>query len=119
MADHCVVPCNDCPFRRNSAPGWLGPWSVEDLLMQIAYGPFPCHKTISGSEMDASKLPQCAGAAIFLNNKMQLSRDPALSAAQKALRGCTSELRATVFSTPVEFEAHHTSLLDNPDEDEE
>lgn len=113
MADtHCTVPCNDCPFRRKSLPGWLGPWSVEEVLGHIAYGPFPCHKTISGPNMenDDPKLRQCAGAAIFMNNKLQMSRDPSLSATQKALKGCTADLKASVFSTADEFAGHHRRL---------
>jgi hypothetical protein len=102
-------PCVDCPFRRVSAPGWLGPWSAEDLLHQIAYGSFPCHKTISGPDMshDDPMLRQCAGAAIFLNNKMQQSRNPDLAAAQRALKDCAKAVKASVFGRPAEFLTHH------------
>lgn len=28
------MPCRECPFRTSSAPGWIGPWSVDDILAQ-------------------------------------------------------------------------------------
>jgi hypothetical protein len=53
---------------------------------------------------------QCAGAAIFLSNQCKLSRDHAMMATQQALRGCTADLKASVFQWPKDFIDHHTSL---------
>ena len=40
-------PCNECPWRRESAPGWLGPFDADDWLM-LAHSDLPiaCHQTI-------------------------------------------------------------------------
>jgi hypothetical protein len=27
-------PCNDCPWRRNATPGWLGPHTAEEWIKQ-------------------------------------------------------------------------------------
>ena len=26
----CTRPCNDCPWRRESLPGWLDPFDYDD-----------------------------------------------------------------------------------------
>lgn len=69
-------PCNDCPFRRTSPRGWLGPWTAPDLLFSLGWTPFPCHQTIrrEGQSYDDNTLQGCAGAAIFLNNKCERAR---------------------------------------------
>lgn len=110
MSDNSKVPCTECPFRRVAAPGWLGSWTVVELLHQIAYGPFPCHKTIVGPNMahDDPRLRPCTGAAIYLNIKMQLSRYSAMANAQHNLKDCGDTLKASVFHTADEFITYHT-----------
>ena len=34
-------PCAQCPFRRASCPGWIGPWTPTELLEAIRERPFP------------------------------------------------------------------------------
>jgi len=41
-------PCNDCPWRRKSCAGWLGPFGIK----------------------------QCAGAAVYRANVCKSPRDP-------------------------------------------
>lgn len=49
---HIKKPCRECPFRKDSRPGWLG----EGVVELLAADSFVCHKTIG----DKSR-QQCAG----------------------------------------------------------
>lgn len=101
-------PCNECPFRRTAPAGWLGPWNVEDLLRSLATTPFPCHRTIHGQEdMSDNTLQGCAGAAIFLNNKLEMSRHPLTYKHQQLCKGVPQEIKDSVFQWPNEFRQHH------------
>ena len=113
-------PCNECPFRRVHPPGWLGPWEVEDLLQQLSLGTFPCHQTIRMEEdvdeelidvgaagWNDDVLQGCAGAAILLNNKLEISRHPETRALQDLLENVPDDVKASVFQNSSEFRAHH------------
>ena len=95
-------PCAECPFRRRSAPGWLGPWKPNDLLQSLQYFPFPCHRTIGKPTDD---LRGCAGAAIYMNNDMAISRCRDTAKHQQVLKD--SEHSPSVFARRHEFMAHH------------
>lgn len=103
-------PCKECPFRRTSFPGWLGPWDVEGLLFHLGRGPFPCHCTIKSSDTPYSQTEGCAGATIFLNNKCERSRFPRTAEHQDACKEVPADVRDSVFSTAQEFRDHHTKL---------
>jgi len=100
-------PCNDCPWRRNAAPGWLGPHTAEEWC-QMAHGDgqIACHQTIpEGTPEDGSDLDQmtaCAGAAIFRANVCK---------APRSLRGIPGYAmpadRERVFSWDNEFIDYH------------
>lgn len=103
-------PCAHCPFRRASVPGWLGPWGSEQLLHALGREPFPCHCTVPldrKTTYDDPALQACAGAAIFLNNKREKSRDPVTLRYQNKLRSMTLAVRALVFGSAKEFRSHH------------
>ena len=104
-------PCIECPFRRQSAPGWLGPWTAESLIDEVEHGAFVCHKSIGDTrQVDNDKLEYCAGAAIYLNNRLKLARDRTYSAYQNALKEASSEIKQSVFSNRDEFTEHHNRL---------
>lgn len=86
-------PCTDCPFRRDSLKGWLG-GSTPMAFVAAAQGDgrMDCHVIVNR---------ECAGAAIFRSNICKRPRDPYV------LRLPAN--RDDVFSSPVEFQAHHTS----------
>lgn len=104
-------PCGECPFRRKSAPGWLGPWKPNELLLLLGRGVFACHMTIPRNEKvegDDPRLQACAGAVIFLNNKIERARNPEIAAHQDAMKASASpELCASVFQWAHEFLEHH------------
>ncbi|WP_187967900.1 hypothetical protein [Aquibium microcysteis] len=109
MRTNLTEPCKECPFRRNSMPGWLGPWEPTDLLAAIKVAPFPCHRTIkadmSFDDPGAAKLELCAGAALFLNYKMEVSRCKVTADHQFTL--------ATSLTKDERVFADDTSLLDH------
>ena len=85
-------PCADCPWSRQSLPGWLGGLSAQEWL-QAAHGEtlIDCH-TLAGA--------QCAGSAIYRANVAKLCRS------QNILRLPAD--RDIVFATPAQFIQHHT-----------
>lgn len=103
-------PCNECPFRRESLPGWLGPWTPLDLLRSLSVEPFPCHQTIpQGYQGDYNddRLKGCAGAAIFLNNTLEMSRCRVTSEHQRQVRDVDDSVTLSVFASKQEFIDHH------------
>jgi hypothetical protein len=38
-------PCDDCPFRKNSLRGWLGPWHPQELSRHVMSNDYACHQT--------------------------------------------------------------------------
>lgn len=103
-------PCGECPFRRTSAPGWLGAESPEGFVESIMReAPLPCHTTIDyekpdwKAQWDARRIGRmCAGAAIFTANCAKLPRSPLIPVGK-----CDTTL---VFASPREFIEHHRSL---------
>ena len=87
-------PCGDCPFRKDSIPGWLGSLSADQWVKDL-HGEtrIDCHTKIG---------PQCAGAAIYRSNVAKSPRD-------KSLLVLPAD-RTRVFSSPVEFREHHDSM---------
>jgi len=83
------APCRECPWRRKSIPGWVGPFTPE-MWSQSAHGEslIWCHL----------KRGECIGAAIFRANVCKVTRLPTLSMPADPAR---------VFSSSEEFIAHH------------
>lgn len=101
-------PCNDCPWRRRAAPGWLGPYPPEGWL-EIAHSdqPIACHRTIEqDGDWETERIRQCAGAAIFRQNVAKSPRpgDDAAHAFEPD--------KENVFATDAEFVEHHGQLYD-------
>jgi hypothetical protein len=111
----CKVLCRECPFRRASAPGYLGassgdPW---DFLESFAHGEaaLPCHLQVNWDRADAQDQAACAkvcrGSLVMLKNECKLPRDPELVALMRSIEPD----RETVFAHRNEFMLHHN----NPD----
>lgn len=116
MHNRLKNPCNDCPFRRNAVPGWLGAsrpeWFVESALSDFAeYAPgapmAPCHQTVNYEDDDwlakLSEADACVGALQFAANNCKSPRDPERSAAVRA-----AGQNPDVFRTSQEFIDYHT-----------
>ena len=86
-------PCAECPFRKKSIPGYLGPWPGPSELLDQAFSEagFICHKTIVRVDENHSfifkgeKFRQCAGALICANKTSKIHRDPEMQKEQLRL----------------------------------
>ena len=108
--------CDECPFRKKSLPGWLGPHSIDDIEKVVQSDePFICHKSIA--EMIESGIPEgdpqleeegehCVGMLRYRNAMCKRSRDPETAQAQTEIR--------SVDDVPViearKFREHHEKL---------
>lgn len=93
-------PCNDCPWRRESLPGWLGPQTADEWC-EAAHGEvaIACHQTIPEGGGWGDKTRQCKGAAIFRANICKSPHNPTIETGPAD--------RERVFSWDDEFKAHH------------
>lgn len=99
-------PCDECPWVRSSAPGWLGPHSAQEwTALAHSDEPIACHKTIKDVDDDGladwrhPSLRQCRGAAIFRSNIMKSPRNRDVATGPRDTD--------TVFKWDDEFIAHH------------
>lgn len=107
-------PCNDCPFRRNAAPGWLGA-SGPEWFVQIALSDYPtgapCHQTVNYDDPDWEEtviegmVSACAGSLIFARNLGKMPRDSKECAAVQSVEPD----REGVFTSPQEFIDYHNN----------
>ena len=106
------TPCSECPFRRASAPGWLGADTPEGFVEKVHFEvPLPCHRHLANEgtreqfEESIKTAPYCAGALIMMRNSAKVPRDPEHAAA----RNSVVPDHASVFSFPAQFIDHHRS----------
>lgn len=99
FAKQHTSPCSDCPWRRNSIKGWLGPWDPQTWV-NIAQSEerIECH---TSKDRESGDQWNCAGAAIFRANIFKDLRDPL---AFRLKRNVTA-----VFAWGKEFIEHHLS----------
>lgn len=99
-------PCKECPFRKNSAPGWLGPWPDAATLHLhiVAERDFACHMTMGDDDED--ELPEdtrrCTGAIMYATKSAKRFVDPVLRKEQQEHQP-TEEIMNL-----FEFKEHHT-----------
>ena len=88
-------PCSECPWRRKSAPGWLGSQFTPEEWVELAKSDhiIPCHKEMERSDA------QCVGAAMFRANICKVPRD------RNAID--SEPNKVTVFANGNEFVEHH------------
>lgn len=78
-------PCKQCPYRKESAPGYLGNLSYKptEFLKGIEHDVHECHLTVNYEENDYSKANVCIGALQFMNNSAMLSKNNEVATMQK------------------------------------
>ncbi len=121
-------PCSECPFRKASPPGYLGPWEGPEEIhgVVMAEVPFACHLTVNspedyadlmkpedqgGCSLDESTIEgliacdssRCFGALLYMKKAGKLPRDPETST---VLQTVGPELLDRILSVP-EFFTHH------------
>ena len=107
------VPCTECPWRRESAPSFLGPHSPQEWRdLAHSEAPIACHQTITPDEhgegdWEDPRIRQCRGAAIYRRNVVKTPRNPSDAA---RLPGVNPD-RAHVFASSAEFLAHHEKQI--------
>jgi len=100
--------CAQCPFRRTSAPGYLGSDTPERFIdATLSENDMPCHMAVDYDdedwESDLEDIPRCAGSLVFFRNNCKLPRTPELCDAVSSVKPD----RETVFSFKHEFLEHH------------
>ena len=94
-------PCKECPWKRNSAAGYLGGNITEDYCdAQKVASPIQCHM---------ARGCYCIGALISLNNSSAVPRDK--SHAEAADEVGKSRL---VFGHWTGFRLHHDAASETP-----
>lgn len=111
------IPCNDCPFRRDSMRGFLGGTKLADWLTAwSSENKFPCHKTVNQVLVDTDNpigdyhpaldgASYCAGALIMMRNSAKVPRNINDRKAAKSVERDSQ----TVFSHIGQFKQHHES----------
>lgn len=96
-----VNPCKECPFRRQSVPGWLGCNPNGEVAKAEEY----IHIAHSDTTLPCHLNPQtdCKGLRIYRRHVHKIPRDPAAAALVVNTQTDTAE----VFCTPAEFISHH------------
>src|SRR4051812_28841423 len=114
MKDALNRPCRECPFLRDSNPGWLGSSTAKEFIDGVdRQGAMPCHMTVDYSDpfwphtIETDAVSYCAGAAIYLNNTLSAPRDEEWGAVVKRL----GSDRVKVFAWTDEFLAHHDNEM--------
>lgn len=123
MANSKPSPCNECPFRRTSWKGYVGPHaSANEILTLVHYdGKFPCHVAANKeaekpenrdkefAEVAMSpKVVHCVGSLAYRNNtcKRPSPHYPEMTAQQEA-----AGKRDDVFRDPMEMMQYHDGQI--------
>lgn len=100
-------PCIECPFRKNSLPGWLGTFDgVEDIFRcAVSEAPFSCHPR-SNDRTDLSNIdqPQCVGRLLFATQMAKSFRNPSLEKMRLELKAVNDGTEILGYQ---EFKQHH------------
>ena len=97
-----VRPCDDCPWRRDAMPGWLGDRNAQEWVT-IAHADLPveCHTRES-----PSFYVQCAGISIYRANICKKPRIAGFLALGVEPLKVPAD-RDAVFASPTEFREYH------------
>jgi hypothetical protein len=114
----CKKICNECPFSNKSLSGWLGGYSIDDIIkFQREEISFPCHMMMSNGDMsliEADKaikngsIKLCRG---YVESIIKSAKSPFMN---KTLVQAISEVRAEGLSEDSmaiwNFKKHHEKL---------
>jgi hypothetical protein len=106
------IQCKQCPFRKTSAPGWLGDYDAGTVFSSIWKGfPFYCHTTIDYRKKNWAANAEkngklCTGGLAFANLIGAPEREvqhPAILIAREKVK----LVPGIECMTPQEFIEHH------------
>jgi hypothetical protein len=99
-------PCKECPFRKGSLPGWLGPWPDPGTLHRhiVNEHDFACHMTTGDDEDEdlPKSARRCTGAIMYATRSAKRFVDPVLRAEQSRITP-TDDIMDL-----FQFKEHHT-----------
>lgn len=108
MKQH-LTPCAECPWRRSSAPGYLGASTPQEFLACAdSEARMPCHVHLDYEDPEwegkVPQVPRCAGRAIHYRNRCKQPRSPG----EREFVNSVQADPVNVFQWPDEFIAHHS-----------
>lgn len=111
MCDVAANACPECPFRRDSAPGYLGAASGDPVGFLAPHWhagiPLPCHMQVDWeadqTQAEIEAKPLCRGLLTVMRNAAKLPENERVRIARENI----SVDRETFFSFPHEFHQHH------------
>jgi hypothetical protein len=106
--------CNECPFRKKSIKGWLGPHTAEEMQTMAHSGQgFTCHKEVNAMSKDgyddeeiAHDGQHCVGMIRYRNKICKTSRNEEERSYQNSLKHIDDEPVLDAFT----FVDHHGSI---------
>jgi hypothetical protein len=114
----CKKICNECPFSNKSLNGWLGGYTIDDVMtFQRTETSFPCHKMMTQENLSPTQVDRA-----IKNGDMKLCRGYVESMvksckspfANKFLIEAIAEVKAEGLSEDSmaiwDFKKHHEKL---------
>jgi hypothetical protein len=102
--------CAECPFRKDSAKGWLGPWDDSDEIINQSQNEsgLACHMRIEheeNGEVSYDDTHVCVGSMAYANATCKVYRAPTLREAQKKVAQTVKD--EEILSNREDFSKHH------------
>lgn len=116
-------PCENCPFRRDCLPGWLGRDRAKEIAdgMLVQQATFACHKTVEWTDnegeedgepeqlvVNQEEQEHCAGALIMMLKIGQLNQLARIAHRLGYFDPDAMGMTAPVFGSAQAFIKHHT-----------
>lgn len=99
--------CRECPFRKRSPKGWLGPWKSAKELIEQAFSEagLACHMQLEKAH-EPGGAPFCTGALVCANKSHKLYRNREIAELQVKAKADDEVLDARAF-----LEYHKNRLI--------
>lgn len=104
MKNDLKKPCKECPFKKNSLPGWLGGETAQSTFDMVSHEvDFACHMT---RDKDVEKMSRCRGFLLFTIKSCKTPKyNVELKKIIDSMKKVTNDL-TNILSIP-EFFKHH------------
>ena len=102
------TPCNECPLRRDSKPGYLGGYTPE-MYVEVLHSPasIACHSSPGFHEGDIARQRHCTGVAAFRANVEHVCQVRGYSTMAQAATEYVGKDTDRYFASDEEFVEHH------------